>query len=247
MAGLADRPAILVGELDPADDVGIADFYQRILLPHFRDNELVTCESFAAGLKSGDSSAVVAHTADGAIAGGAVGDLFPRSGVVLLSYIAVPPAGRGLGTGSALMKAATAIWATAWRPPLMVMEVEDPRYFSGNETFGAPDARVRFYERLGARILPLPYFQPALGDGKGRVRHLMLMVFGGTEVRAGARQVGGQHVESFLTEYLEGCEGQVRSDDEEAQRLLAACRRPGGLPLLLHAELPDGMLSSEPS
>jgi GNAT superfamily N-acetyltransferase len=247
MAGSADRPAVCVGELDADDDAGVADFYQRILLPHFRADELVRRESFAAGLKSGDSRALVARTANGVIAGGAVGDLFPRSGVVLLSYIAVPLKGRGLGTGSALMKAATAIWGAVWRPPLMVMEVEDPRHFGNDETFGDPYARVRFYERLGARILPVPYFQPALGDGRDRVRHLMLMVFGGTEVPPGTRQVDGQLVESFLTEYLEACEGQVRSDDEEAQRLLAACRRPGGLPLLLSEELSDEKLSGEPS
>jgi len=245
MAGSADRPAVSVGGLDADDDAAVADFYQHILLPHFRADELVRCESFAAGLKSGDSRALVARTANGVIAGGAVGDRFPRSKVVLLSYIAVPLEGRGLGVGSALMKAATAMWETAWRPPLMVMEVEDPRHFAADEALGDPYARVRFYERLGARILPVPYFQPALGGGRGRVRYLMLMVFGGTEVPPGTRQVDGRLAESFLIEYLEDCEGQVRSDDEETQRLLAACRRPGGLPLLLSAELTDETLSGE--
>jgi GNAT superfamily N-acetyltransferase len=247
MAGSADRPAVSVGELDADNDAAVADFYERILLPHFRADELVSRENFAAGLRSGDSSALVARTADGVIAGGAVGDLFPHSGVVLLSYIAVPPEGRGLGTGGALMKAAAALWGTAWRPPLMVMEVEDPRHFGNDEKLGDPYARVRFYERLGARILPVPYFQPALGDGRDRVRHLMLMVFGGTEVPPGTRQVDGQLVESFLTEYLEDSEGQVRSDDEEARRLLTACRRPGGLPLLLSEELADEKLPGETS
>lgn len=241
----ADLPAVSVGELDAADDAEIAEFYQRILLPHFRTDELVRRENFAAGLKSGDSRALVARTANGVIAGGAVGDLYPRSGVVLLSYLAVPREGRGLGTGSTLVKAATALWGAAWRPPLMVMEVEDPRHFRRDEMFGDPGARVRFYERLGARILPVPYFQPAMGDGMDRVRHLMLMVFGGTEAPPGTRQVDGHLVESFLTEYLEGSEGRVRSDDEEAQRLLAACRRPGGLPLLLSAELSGEKLSGE--
>lgn len=247
MACSADRPAVSVEELDPDDAAGVSDFYQRILLPHFRADELVRCESFAAGLKSGDSNALVARTAAGVVTGGAVGDHFPRSGVVLLAYIAVPSEGRGLGTGSALMKAATTVWGAMWRPPLMVMEVEDPRYFGSDETFGDPFARVRFYERLGHRVLPVPYFQPALGGSRGRVRHLMLMVFGGTAVPPGTSQVDGQLVESFLTEYLEACEGQVRSDDEEAQRLLAACRRPGGLPLLLSEQLSGEQLSGEPS
>lgn len=64
----------------------------------------------------------------------------------------------------------------------------------------------------------------------------MLMVFGGADVSPGTQQVDGRVVEDFLTEYLEMCEGQVAPDDTEAERMLAACRRPGGLPLLPFSE-----------
>jgi hypothetical protein len=240
VAGSADRPVIIVDELDPDDADGVADFYQRILLPHFRADELDSREVFEAGLKSGRTKALVARLPDGTIAGGALGDLFPRSRVLLLSYIAVPAAGRGIGTGSVLIKAVTDVLGAAWRPPLMVMEVEDPRHYGSDPSLGDPEARVRFYERLGARTLPVPFFQPVLGADGERVRHLLLMVFGGTDAPPGTRQVDGEIVESFLTEYLEGIEGPVRPDDAEAQHMLAACRRPGGLPLLLLSELPDG-------
>jgi hypothetical protein len=49
------------------------------------------------------------------------------------------------------------------------MEVEDPRYAQSNPALGDPQARVRFYERLGARALPVPYFQPAFGLAGQRV------------------------------------------------------------------------------
>ena len=42
----------------------------------------------------------------------------------------------------------------------------------------------------------------------------------------------------FVIDYLETCEGGVRDDDADAPRLLAACRRPGGLPLVRASELP---------
>jgi GNAT superfamily N-acetyltransferase len=238
MTGSADRPTITVGELEAGDTAAIADFYERILVPHFRADELIGLGGLRAGLKSGNTRALVARRADGVIAGGAVGDLFPESGVVLLSYLAVPPEGRGAGTGGALMTAAAERWKAAWRPPLMVMEVEDPRHFGSDEAFGDPYARVRFYERLGARALPVPYFQPALGRARQRVPHLLLMVFGGTEVPPGTTHVNGWLVESFLIEYLEECEDGDLTGDEQAQRLLAACRRPGGLPLLPLRELP---------
>jgi hypothetical protein len=239
MASSADRPVVAIEEIDADDAQQVADFYGRVLAPHFHADELETSENISAGLKSGGTRALVARTAEGTIIGGAVGDLFPRSRVLLLSYLAVAAEGRGTGTGGLLMQALTDLWGRQLSPPLLVMEVEDPRYYHSDPAFGDPVARVRFYERLGARALPLPYFQPALGPDGRRVPHLMLMVFGGTDAPPGTQQVDGSLVELFLTEYLEGCEGPVRPDDAEAQRLLAACRRPGGLPLLRASELPS--------
>jgi hypothetical protein len=234
-----DRPSITIAELDGGDPLAVADFYQQVLLPHFSADELENSADFAAGVKSGGTTALVARTADGTIAGGAVGEFFPLSRVMLLSYLAVPAAGRGMGTGGLLLKAATDAWVAEFSPPLLVMEVEDPRHYGTDPAFGDPVARVRFYERLGARTLPVPYFQPALSPGGKRVPHLLLMVFGGIDAPPGTEQVDGSLVGLFLSEYLEGCEGPVRPDDAQAQRSLAACRRPGGLPLLRVSELPS--------
>jgi GNAT superfamily N-acetyltransferase len=244
VASSTDRPVITIEELDADDAQQVADFYRRVLAPHFPADELETSENIAAGLKSGGTRALAARTAEGTIVGGAVGDLFPSSRVMLLSYLAVAAEGRGTGTGGLLMKALTDLWGRQFSPPLLIMEVEDPRHYHSDPdhsdpAFGDPVARVRFYERLGARALPVPYFQPALGPDGHRVPHLMLMVFGGTDAPPGTAQVDGNLVELFLTEYLETCEGPVRPDDVEAQRLLAACRRPGGLPLLRVSELPS--------
>jgi GNAT superfamily N-acetyltransferase len=238
MGSPADRLVVTVEELDADDADGIAEFYNQILLPHFSADELEPIENFTAGLKYGATSALVAKTAGGAIAGGAVGDLFQRSNVLLLSYLAVPPAGRGAGVGGTLMKAVTGVWGSRHRPALLVMEVEDPCHHAADAAHGDPVARIRFYERLGARTLPLPYFQPALGPGGHRVPHMVLMVFGGTAAPPGTQRVDGEVVEHFLTQYLEDCEGPLRPDDTAAQRLLAACRHPGGLPLLRVDELP---------
>ncbi|MBO0804208.1 MAG: hypothetical protein J2P25_14180 [Nocardiopsaceae bacterium] len=228
---------LTVEELSPDDDPAIAEFYERILLPHFRDSELVSSEDFSASLKGGETRGLLARTARGAIAGGAVGDIFPRSRALLLSYLAVPAEGRGMGTGSLLMKAVAEVWGGPAGPALFVLEAEDPRYYGSDDTLGDPEARVRFYERLRARTVPVPYFQPAIGPAGERVPHLLLMVFGGTEAPPGTPRLDGRAIESFLTEYIEESEGPVRPDDAEAQRLLAACRAPGGLPLLRFRDL----------
>lgn len=229
---------LTIEELDPGSDSAVAEFYQRVLVPHFRDAELMSEEEFSSGLTAGTTMALLARTPRGTIAGGAVGDLFPRSRVLLLSYLAVPAEGRGMGTGGSLMKAVTDVWGRRADPSLFIMEVEDPRHFGRDDALGDPEARVRFYERLGARALPVPYFQPALGPAGERVRHLLLMVFG---TPPETTRVDGETVELFLTEYLEGAEGPVSPDDTGAQSLLAACRRPDGLPLYRVRDLPAAL------
>jgi GNAT superfamily N-acetyltransferase len=236
VAGSAGRPVVTVDELDAGNAHEVGDFYRRVLAPHFRSDELETSENIASGLKSGGTRALVARTAQGAIVGGAVGDVFPRSGILLLSYIAVVAEARRTGIGGLLMEAVTDVWGRQLSPSLFVMEVEDPRHYQDDAAFGDPEARVRFYERLGARALPIPYFQPALGPAGHRVPHLMLMVFGGADAPPGTQRVDGRVVEVFLTEYLDTCEGPVDPDDTEAQLMLSACRRPDGLPLLRFSE-----------
>ncbi len=238
MAGSATE-SVAVGPLDPADSQQVASFYRTVLAPHFIADELDTEENFAAGLRLGGSRALVARAEGGAIIGGAVTDWFARSHVLLLSYIAVLSAHRSTGAGAALMAAVSGSGPADLRPALLVAEVEDPRYFASDPAHGDPWARWRFYQRLGGRTLPLPYMQPALGQGRSRVPHLLLMVLGGTMAPPGAERVDGETVKLFLQEYFEGCEGPVRPGDLQVQELFAACRQPGGVPLLPPGELPE--------
>jgi GNAT superfamily N-acetyltransferase len=235
-----------VVELNYHDDRVIADFYQRILLPHFDADELETKKSITEGLRESRTVALVMRAQDGTIAGGAVCDWFPKSHVLLFSYIAVPVEYRERGIGTQLLLAVRGAWADKLGPRLIVGEVEDPRCYH-DTTFGDPAKRVRLYERNGARSLPVPYFQPALRPGRQRVPHLLLMVFGGAEAPPGTLRVDGERIERFLGEYFELCEGPPHADDAEYQRMLAACRRPGGLPMLLVSELPPVDAADQPA
>jgi GNAT superfamily N-acetyltransferase len=235
----AAEPVISVEPVDGQDSLEVADFYRIVLAPHFGNDELETEEEFAGGLRSGGTRALAARTADGTLVGGAVVDWFARSHVLLLSYIAVLPGQRGGGTGAKLIAAVSGAGAAGLDPLLVVAEVEDPRHFASDPAFGDPSARVRFYERLGTRTLPVPYTQPALGAGRSRVPHLLLMVLGGSLASPGTQRVDGETVELFLREYFEGCEGTPNPGDAQAQDLFAACRQPGGLPLLLVSDLPE--------
>jgi GNAT superfamily N-acetyltransferase len=238
MPGTASQPVTVVDARD--DDFRLVpEFYRTVIVPSFAPDELESEEELTSGLRSGRSRVLLAVGKDDAILGGAVGDYFPRSNVMLLSYLAALPGGRGNGVGSTLLLAARDAWTAELNPRFIALEVEDPREFKGSEAFGDPVARVRFYERHGVRALPIPYMQPALGPDTARVPGLMLMVFGGTDTPSGAGTLDGQDVASFLTEYFEEFEGPARPDDADLNLLLASCARPGGLPLMLVDELPS--------
>jgi GNAT superfamily N-acetyltransferase len=237
MPGPASQPITVVDVRDSGSRY-VPEFYRHVMVPSFPPDELETEEELVSGLRSGRSRVLVAVGTDGNVLGGAVGEYFPRSRVMLLAYLAVLPGGRGGGVGSTVLQAARDAWTAELSPRLIVLEVEDPRDFTGSEAFGDPVARVRFYERHGGRALPLPYVQPALGPDTARVPGLMLMAFGNDEPGA-AGAVDGQHVASFLAEYFEEFEGAARPGDTELELLLSACAWPGGLPLLTIDELPS--------
>jgi GNAT superfamily N-acetyltransferase len=228
---------VTIEKLDYSDGQTVADFYQTVLQPNFSADELETQDSVVAGMQEGRTYALLARTAEGAIVGGAVGDWFAGSQVVLFSYIAVPDEFRGSGIGGQLLAAARSTWTEDLAPLLIIGEVEDPRYHQDTGR-GNPVRRVAMYERSGIRSLPVPFFQPALRPGASRVPHLLLMVSGGTAARPGTERVDGAIVERFLKEYFELCEGPPRDDDPEYDAMLGHCRQPGGLPLLLVKDLP---------
>jgi GNAT superfamily N-acetyltransferase len=238
MPGTASQPVTVVNAGDD-DFRRVPEFYRTVIVPSFPPNELESEEELMSRLRSGCSRVLIALGTDGAIVGGAVGDYFPRSNVMLLAYLAVLPGQRGSGAGSVLLEAARQAWTAELNPRFIALEVEDPREFKGSEAYGDPVARVRFYERHGVRALPIPYMQPALNPDTARVPGLMLMVFGDTDTRSGPQTLDGQHVARFLAEYFEEFEGPARPDDADLTLLLAACARPGGLPLMLVDELPS--------
>lgn len=238
MSGTANQ-AVKVVDARNDDFRRVPELYREVIAPSFPPDELETEEELMRGLRSGRSRVLIAVSQDDAILGGAVGDYFPRSNVMLLAYLAALPGCRGKGVGSALLRAARQAWTAELNPRFIALEVEDPREFTGSAEHGDPVARVRFYERHGVRTLPIPYLQPALGPDTARVPGLMLMVLGGVGNSSSARTVDGRQVTAFLVEYFETFEGPTRPDDAEFRLLLAACARPGGLPLMLAEELPS--------
>ncbi|RKR90327.1 acetyltransferase (GNAT) family protein [Micromonospora pisi] len=207
--------------------------HREVLATSFPPDQLVSLADLREQIETGLVVVTAAVDDDGRVLGGVVGEWSPASRVMLLSYLAVAADTRGGGVGRLLYTGAVETWPARHRPCLVLAEVESPVGRSGSEAYGDPVARLRFYGRHGARLLELPYFQPALAPGLSRVPDLLLLVLhADTEFQGagGADTVAGEPLSQFMVEYFEATEGGV-PDDPAASALLHAMTSPGGVRL----------------
>lgn len=200
------------------DDALLTRFYEQVLLPSFSPGELVPLDALQGGLaiEPRDTDVVVAVDGDGSVVGGAVGDWDGDAGVYLLSYLAVRPTDRSQGVGAQLMDRVRSWWE-ARGADVVVAEVDDPRHHEVS-AYGDPVARLRFYERLGARVLGVRYTQPEVHQGAGRVPGMLLITFpagpdAGAEPIADALPI--EILRRFLGNYLALAE-DIAGDQLEA-------------------------------
>lgn len=104
--------------------------------------------------------------------GGIAYELYPRSQCGLLTYLVVAPAARGKGLGKQLLDEAVADLRARGAGAVL-----------GEVNRDAPDRIARF-ERWGARVLDIPYVQPALARGLARDAGLVLLAFGAADETA---------------------------------------------------------------
>ena len=197
----------------PVDDPEeLALLHARVLAPSFPPDELEGVDGMTAALRRGTLVAAAACDDEGGVRGLATGSWSARTRVLLLSYLAVAPGVRGGGVGGTLLDAALTAWVERLDPLVVLAEVEDPRATTGHrvEEHGDPVARLRFYRRHGARPLPLPYVQPALGPGARRVPGMLLLALAvDSELvdEDGGWRVPAAALRGFLEEYYAATEG----------------------------------------
>jgi len=236
---VAPADALELVRLERASVPQVWQFHHSLMTRFFPADELESFDDLAGSL--GEGTGGVLALDDGRVVGGIVDERYDESGVQLISYLVVDPATRGHGLGARLVRMSVA----ASPHPLVVGEIEDPRYWPTTET-SDPSARLRFWRDLGCRVLPLPYVQPRLAAERDRVRHLLLITIppSGTDARD---SVDGATVATFLREYFTVTEG-AEPGDAEYRGLVGACSGPLALwPLdRLDEALPIDLTADEP-
>ncbi len=197
----------------------LAEVHEQVLRPSFPDDELVDLPRLEAMLESGTLHVVVARDDEG-VRGTAIAEWSPETGILLLAYLAIAPGRRGGGVGSLLLDHAIDTWRTELDPWLVVAEVEDPAAHTGSDAHGDPAARLRFYQRHGARVIPVPYAQPAMHPGGRRVPDLLLLALCASGDRLAGVEVDGTWLvptaplRAFLEHYFTATEGAAPSGPE---------------------------------
>jgi GNAT superfamily N-acetyltransferase len=213
-------------------------FHHDVLAASFAPDELEDVATLGRGLRrTGDLEVLASIALDGSdgVLGGVVGEVYVNESVLLLAYLAVRPDLRGCGIGTALMERVALLWYARPAVRLALAEVHDPRAWSqvaGDD----PARRLRLYERLGARLLAVPFVQPTVGTGRARVPGFLLVAFhvdSTIEVKLdGGAAVRSDIVGAFVRQYFETAESARAPYDTQLAELLDRIAEHPAIPLL---------------
>lgn len=216
--------------VEPATQAELSAVHAEILAPSFPAYELMSLERLTAEVEHGDTSVRVIRDDEGGLAGCAVGTWYEEARVLLLDYLALRPGARGGGLGGTLLTSSVDAWSNEYDPCIVLAEVEHPDHHDAHPQHGDPEARLRFYAREGARLLPLPYFTPGVGDGKPRTGGMMLAVLHAHPDLLGENdeEISSEPIATVLS--LKA--GDEADHDEAQTELIAAAEAHPTLPLL---------------
>ena len=149
--------------------------FDNVLAPSFVFDELEPFEEFEAKLEDGTTTLLVGVDDTGEIVAAAVFVNVRAASAVVLRQMATREDLRSTGLGSELYRAFIQTLSETEQPSLVLAEVQHPDYHEAHPRHGDPLARLRFYGRFDARIIDVPYYQPALAEGLKPVYGLLLL------------------------------------------------------------------------
>ncbi|WP_410788218.1 GNAT family N-acetyltransferase [Kribbella sp. C-35] len=213
---LADGFRILEGDELTGDH--LKQLFDAVLRNSIPADELMSLTDILKVYASPDrrDPAAVVTDAEGRVVAGMLSEIYPASRVLLVGYLAARHDVRGQGLGSALVRQCLHRWRSQTSASMVLLEIDDPRCHAAADGYGDPRARVRFYDRFGAVVLPFPYFQPALYPDSSRVDGMLLISI----VDPSETTVEAATITEFLNEYFTACEGAAAASDDGLARLI---------------------------
>jgi hypothetical protein len=158
------------------EDAAFWEIYDYSFPPEEREPREVIVRSLGVG------GVAVRAVHDGRTVGLATTQRLVGPDAVFLVYLGLDRAFRGSGLGATLAEATYVLSATPTSLG-MVWEVDDPDMLVSPEELVVRQRRVRFFSRLGGRIMDTPYRQPPV-DGVRSVQ-MRLMWRGAGDLPAG--------------------------------------------------------------
>jgi GNAT superfamily N-acetyltransferase len=137
--------------------------------------------------------------------GGFVADWYGGIGALHLTYLIVDPRARKQGIAKKLINDGV---------PAVIRHLNENEnvtikinFFESNNPFETapekenfdPQTRLRIVSELGAKLIPISYIQPSLGEGKGEVSNLLLFTF--SQFNAHETELPACDVIDFLKEF----------------------------------------------
>jgi len=163
-----ELPADVTFEVTTPLDIRGDEEFWRLYEASFGPAEREPREVIVNSMEIGSGLAIRARVADRTI-GLATAQVLDDVAVTFLVYLAIDPDWRSKRFGSALFDAVDAAGAAGLAdrmrsPAGIVWEVEDPNNDIDEAERRLRQGRLRFYEKLGGRMLDTPYIQPPV-DG----------------------------------------------------------------------------------
>ena len=187
-------------------DIASAEFKDamEIYLEAFPDNERQPLDKIKYRVEQGYSSLIIAKR-DKAVAGFSLLCPFRDLHFGLLDYMAVEKGQRSLGTGSKLFAKTYEFLKKDASSSFLLLEIEDPALGSSPER-AMRLGRVRFYERLGARVVAnFRYLLPPLA-GNSPTNMLLMVYAEGNQVTLDSEA---------LADFVTAVYGKVYERDED--------------------------------
>lgn len=195
----------------------VAAVYRDLLQASFRPEELPGIEDFRRRYAGDDPQPSGVLLREGAAVGVYLCEAYAGGRALLLSHLAVSGRVRGGGIGGRLLGHLQQHEGV--QGAVLLAELDDPRVWPGTPATGDPVARLTFYARHGARLLPLSHVQPRLQRDGERVAGMLLCRLD----RDGVASPG--LLAEFLTDYWATTEGPSVLEEPEVAALVAAAAR----------------------